>query len=56
MNIARIESLFFSPDPRVALTSRAALATGQRLPVTGPDGTAGGDFVRLGTVRVTSQP
>ena len=25
MNIARIESLFFSPDPRVALTSRAAL-------------------------------
>ena len=31
-------------------------ATGQRLAVTGPDGTAAGDFVRLGTVRVTSQP
>jgi hypothetical protein len=31
-------------------------ATGMRLPVTGSDGAAGGDFVRLGTVRVTSQP
>ena len=31
-------------------------ATGQRLPVTGPDGAAAGDFVRLGTVQVTSQP
>ena len=31
-------------------------ATGQRLPVTGLDGAAVGDFVRLGTVQVTSQP
>ena len=31
-------------------------ATGQRLPVTGPDGTAAGDFVRLGTIKVGVQP
>jgi hypothetical protein len=30
-------------------------ATGQRLPVTGPDGAAAGDFVRLGTVRISGQ-
>ena len=29
-------------------------ATGQRLPVTGPDGAAADDFVRLGTIQVTS--
>ena len=31
-------------------------ATGQRLPVTGPDGAAAGDFVRLGTIQVSGQP
>ena len=31
-------------------------ATGQRLPVTGPDGTAADDFVRLGTIQVSVQP
>jgi hypothetical protein len=31
-------------------------ATGQRLPVTGPDGTPAGDFVRLGTIQVSVQP
>ena len=31
-------------------------ATGQRLPVTGPDGAAAGDFVRLGTIKVSVQP
>ena len=30
--------------------------TGLRLAVTGSDGTPQGDFVRLGTVRMTSQP
>ena len=31
-------------------------ATGQRLPVTGPDSSAADDFVRLGTIQVTSRP
>jgi hypothetical protein len=31
-------------------------ATGQRLPVAGPDGAAAGDFVRLGMVKVSGQP
>jgi hypothetical protein len=31
-------------------------ATGQRLPVTDPDGAAVGDFVRLGLLRVSVQP
>ena len=45
-----------APGDYVLIAGLYDAATGQRLPVTGPDGAAAGDFVRLGTIQVSGQP
>ncbi len=44
------------PDDYTLIAGLYDAATGQRLPVTALNGAATGDFVRLGTVRVSGQP